>query len=160
MTVRKALISDFERIQEIFASAREFMRRSGNPTQWGGARPPSERTLDDISNGVCYVICDGGRTVGVFSFITGDDPTYRSIDGEWLNNLPYGTIHRLASDGSVRGVFSACLEYCSAISKNIRIDTHRDNAPMLRLLSEHGFKLCGTIVTDDGTPRLAFQRTE
>ena len=35
----------------------------------------------------------------------GDDPTYQQIyEGTWLNNEPYGVIHRLATNGKQKGV--------------------------------------------------------
>lgn len=34
-TVRNAVYSDLPRIDEIYACAREFMAKTGNPNQWG-----------------------------------------------------------------------------------------------------------------------------
>ena len=37
---------------------------------------------------------------GVFALFEGAEPTYAHIEeGEWLNDEPYVTIHRLAGDG-------------------------------------------------------------
>ena len=41
---------------------------------------------------------------------------------------------------------------------NLRADTHADNAVMQRLLEGAGFVRCGIIYTDDGMPRLAYQK--
>ena len=158
MIVRPSAFSDLPRILEIYARAREFMRLSGNPTQWGDDRPRELAVRDDIERGVSCIVEAEGNAVGVFAFIIGDEPTYRKIDGRWLNDAPYGTVHRIASSGEVGGVFSACLEFCFSRMPNIRIDTHRDNAPMRHLLRKHGFAECGTIWVDDGTPRIAFQK--
>lgn len=157
LAVRPAVPEDFDRFCEIYASAREFMRRSGNPNQWRTNRPAPETIARDIRTGISYAVMSGQRVCGVFTFSIGEDPTYRSIDGEWLNSEPYGAIHRIASDGTVRGVFSECLKFCLSKIGNIKIDTHRDNAVMRRRLSDSGFKFCGVIITDDGTPRMAFQ---
>ena len=35
MTIRNALQKDFDDILRIYARAREYMKHSGNPTQWG-----------------------------------------------------------------------------------------------------------------------------
>lgn len=158
MTIRRSTLSDLPRILEIYSRARDFMRSSGNPTQWGDSRPAESSVRGDIERGVGYVVEHGGEIVGVFAFIIGLDPTYERIDGEWLNDEPYGTVHRIASSGEVRGVFSACLDFCFSLMPNIRIDTHCNNAPMRHLLKKHGFTECGTIWTDDGTPRMAFQK--
>ena len=37
-------------------------------------------------------------------------------------------------------------------------DTHADNAVMQRLLEGAGFVRCGIIYTDDGSPRIAYQK--
>lgn len=157
--IRSSTITDLPRLREIYSRARDFMRSSGNPTQWGDSRPHESLIIGDIEQGNGYVVEQDGKIVGVFAFIIGEEPTYQKIDGEWLNTAPYGTIHRIASSGDVRGVFSACLEFCFTLIPNVRIDTHRDNAPMRHLLAKHGFTECGTIWVDDGTPRIAFQKT-
>ena len=72
-----------------------------------------------------------------------------------LNEEPYLTIHRLAGDGQVHGLFSGALHYC----KNIRGDTHADNKTMQRLIEKNGFTKCGTIYAKNGTARIAYQRT-
>jgi hypothetical protein len=43
-------------------------------------------------------------------------------------------------------------------SGNIRIDTHRDNVPMLSLLDKSGFERCGIIYLKNGDERIAFQK--
>ena len=97
--------------------------------------------------------------VGTFYFAVEEEPTYRHIEGRWLNNKPYGIIHRLASDGRVRGLFRECLAFASKHCSEIRVDTHEDNAPMRQLLVAEGFVLCGTIYIADGSPRIAYQKS-
>ncbi len=160
MTVLPAGRDDLSDVLDIYAAARRFMKNSGNPTQWGDSRPSETATERDIAEGNLYKIVSGGKTVGVFAFIIGDDPTYRKIDGKWLNSEPYGTIHRLAGDGSRRGIFVAALRFCLGKCRNIRVDTHESNLPMRRCLEREGFVFCGWIVTDDGTERMAFQRDD
>jgi hypothetical protein len=145
---------------DIYACAREQMKKNGNPTQWGDSRP-SEATIEaDISGQKSYVISDDeDRICGVFTFITGPDPTYARIyDGKWLNDEPYGVIHRIASDGSCHGILEAALSYCEALTDNIRIDTHHDNKIMQHLLEKNDFIRCGIIYVDDGSPRIAYQK--
>lgn len=158
MEIRLAQQSDMDEVERVFASAREFMREAGNPTQWGDSYPEPEVLQQDLAHGQLYVASVDGRICGVFVFALGEDPTYALIeDGAWLDNAPYGTIHRVASDGSAHGLFAAALEFCRATEPNIRIDTHADNAPMLGLIERAGFKRCGIIYHTDGTPRIAFQ---
>lgn len=155
--VRRGSVEDLARMLEIYDTARTFMRKSGNDSQWVNGYPAVSLLQDDISAGVSYVIEADDRIVGTFAFIVGDDSTYSEIDGEWLNDAPYGTIHRIASDGSIRGIADACLKYCTSVINNIRIDTHKDNRPMLGWIRKAGFSYCGVIHVSDGTPREAFQ---
>ena len=163
MQIRKATENDFERIMEIYAIARAFMAEHGNPNQWGPTNwPPEQLIHNDIERGKCHVCECDGRILGVFYYDYGPDiePTYTYIeDGTWLDDSPYGIVHRIASDGSVKGVGSTCIEWAYQQCGHLRIDTHGDNAVMQRLLEKLGFKHCGTIyVEEDDYPRLAFER--
>lgn len=156
---RHAAQEDIDKIMAIYDCARSYMRREGNTDQWNGGYPSRELVAADIECGHCHVGTDEcGDIVAVFSLIAGADPTYAHIDGEWLNDLPYATIHRLASSGKTRGVLKACVDFCSAIHGNLRADTHECNKTMLAGLSACGFVRCGTIRLADGSPRIAFQR--
>ena len=54
----------------------------------------------------------------MFALFEGEDPTYAYIEGgHWLNNAPYVTIHRLAGDGQMHGLFPCAVRYCQEISK-------------------------------------------
>ena len=155
--VRKATVNDIDQIAEIYNAARVFMRQTGNPTQWSGGYPQRELTVEDIKEGKLYVVELEDRLCGVFYFNIGIDPTYLKIDGAWGSDAPYGVIHRIASDGSERGVFSEALNFCKEQISHIRIDTHEDNKVMQSVLSKHGFKLCGTIYLANGDPRRAYE---
>ena len=81
-------------------------------------------------------------------------------DGNWLNDKPYLTIHRLAGDGQVHGLFQCVADYCKNISRNIRVDTHANNRIMQKLMEKNGFTKCGIIYVKDGTPRIAYHWTD
>lgn len=158
MEIRRADVRDLEDAERVFAAARQFMREVGNPTQWGTTYPEREILLRDLARGQLYVVEEDGAIHGAFVYALGEDPTYALIeDGAWLDDDPYGTIHRVASDGRIHGLFQALLPYCRAIEPNMRIDTHADNAPMLHAIRKAGFAYCGIIYHTDGTPRVAFQ---
>ncbi len=162
MTIRPTTYTDLDALLAIFAHARVQMAADGNPTQWGDGYPTREQLEDDIHRGVSYVMEHEGVPCATFVFIIGDDPTYQYIEnGQWLDDtLPYGTIHRIASNGQQRGIFRAVLDWCSAQCSNIRIDTHQANARMLHLIEHNYFTRCGIIYTHDSSPRIAFQRLE
>lgn len=146
---------------EIYALARDFMAAHGNPHQWGTNNWPPVPLLEaDIKGGNSYVcVTTGGRVVGTFCYLFGPDiePTYRVIEGSWRSDTPYGVVHRLAGDGSERGVGAFCLEWALSQCGHLRIDTHGDNKVMQRLLEKQGFDYRGIIhVVEDPYPRLAY----
>ena len=157
--IRTACPADLRRILEIYAHARAFMAENGNAGQWGDRFPPEDLLRRDIAAGRLYVVEEDGRVHGVFALIFGPDPTYARIqEGSWLSDSPYGTIHRVAGDGEVRGLFGQMVDYAWGVISHLRIDTHENNAVMRHLVAKHGFLSCGAIYTDDGTPRIAFER--
>ncbi len=158
MNIRNATINDLDEIMRIYKFAQEFMIRNGNPTQWGATYPNRDLIISDIKAGACKVIYDERGIHGVFALSDGIDPTYIHIEaGAWLNDEPYLTIHRIASDGKVHGIFQYALSFCKKMSNNIRIDTHQDNLIMQRVIEKNGFLRCGIIHVDDGTSRIAYQ---
>lgn len=150
---------------EIYKHARQFMKEHGNPNQWGPTNwPPEELIHSDIAAGNSYVCTCGERIVGTFFFTQGRDiePTYRAIEnGAWMDDRPYGVIHRLASDGTMSGVGSFCIAWAFKQCGHLRADTHGDNRVMQNLLKKNGFVYCGIIyVEEDNYPRLAYEKAE
>lgn len=147
-------------IMQIIDAARDIMRANGNHTQWINGYPASETILEDIRSGHGYICTNAGETVGYFCFIKGDnpEPNYNVIEnGKWLNDAPYGVIHRLASTGKVKGVAKACFDYCFSLTDNIKVDTNHNNVPMQNFFKKYGFSYCGIIYVNDGSSRDAFQ---
>lgn len=163
MEIRHSTEDDFSRIMKIYEFARRFMAEHGNPNQWGPTNwPPEELIHSDIAEGNSYVCICEDRIVGTFFFKQGKDiePTYHVIeDGAWLDSSAYGVIHRLAGDGSVKGIGRFCIEWAFKQCCHLRIDTHEDNRVMQNLLKKSGFIYCGIIhVTNDNYPRLAYEK--
>ena len=156
-TVRKAEFGDLPRILEIYEYARSFMAATGNPNQWGKTNPPHEWLVEDIRRRLLYVITDEKGIHGVFYFYIGEDPTYGAIeDGSWKSNAEYGTIHRIASDGS-GGILRTAMEFCTKIIDHVRIDTHHDNIIMQKAVAKLGFERSGIIHLANGSPRIAYE---
>ncbi len=156
ISIRKTTTGDLGDVMAIYDYARQKMIDTGNPIQWVDGYPSEAIIADDIESGNSYVIENGERIIGVFTFIVGEDPTYRYIDGHWLNDCPYGTIHRIAAAPGAHGIADFCLAYCKSKKVDIRIDTHADNTPMLNWISSRHFTYCGIIFCHDDTPRKAF----
>lgn len=158
LNIRLTKRHDFDTVMEIYRYAREQMRANGNPNQWYDKFPEPSTISDDIDCHNSYVIERDGTVCGVFAFIIGEEPTYKIIEGSWKNDEKYGTIHRIASNGQIKGVFDLCLKFCESKISNIRIDTHQDNKIMQHLIQKNGFERCGIIYVKDGSPRIAYQK--
>ena len=159
MEIRKTKPEELEQVMAIYARARQFMAEHGNPNQWGTVKPAREQVLADIENGKSYVCVEKEQIAAVFFYSEAIDPTYIKIyDGEWLNDKPYGVVHRIASAGIVKGAGSFCLQWAFSQCGNLKIDTHRDNIVMQNTLAKNGFEYCGIINLEDGDERLAYQK--
>ena len=146
---------------EIYAYARKIMKDNGNATQWGNNRPDIATIQKDIEQQQLYVVEQQNAIHAVFAFVLGEDPTYRVIeDGQWQDNSEYGTIHRVASNETIRGIFDLIMQFCEQKIKHIRIDTHKDNTIMQHLIEKHQFQRCGIIYVSDKTPRIAYEKSE
>ena len=156
--IRKATAGELTRILEIYDIARAYMRANGNMTQWVNGYPQEALVSRDIADGNLYVLADeDGEVHAVFGIYGGDDPTYAYIDGCWASDTPYAAIHRVASDGRVKGVFKKAFEFAAGMHSHLRIDTHADNVTMQKAVEKCGFVHRGTIYLADGAPRLAYE---
>jgi len=156
MEIRKLKENDLDKVMEIYKVSREFMAANGNPNQWGDNYLNRESIKSHINNDG-YVVVSDGEVVGVF-VLQDYEPVYDSIDGSWLNDELYGVIHRLASGGTHKGVGQFILDWCLNKTGNIRIDTHEDNVPMLKLLKKNGYTYCGKVSFGEHGERMAFQK--
>ncbi len=153
----KANNTDIKQISKIYENARNFMKKTGNPLQWTDGYPSDEQIRKDVKDEVLYLIKENGTIIGVFVFIIGEESSYKRIQGKWLNNEKYGTIHRVASAGLKRGVFGICSDYCKKIIDNVKIDTHKDNLVMKKQIEKNNYEYCGIVTLSDNTVRDAYQ---
>ena len=160
MLIRKTTADDLDALRDLFAQGRAFMVKSGNSVQWKDGHPLREMVESDIAQDKSYVCVENDRIIGSFVLQFGDDPTYAMIQGEWKNNLPYATMHRVVSDGTYPRLFDEMVRWSFDKLNNLRADTHELNWPMQKALLRNGFVYCGIIHVADGTPRLAYQKTE
>lgn len=161
MLIRKTKITDISECVNIYNAAREYMRASGNPDQWPSCYPGEVDVLSDIASGCGYVCEDKGEVVAVFYFAKGPDTTYAKIyDGAWKSDEPYAVIHRVAVKYHGRGIIDFIFNECFTTSGHLRIDTHKDNLPMQKVLKRNGFEPCGIIHIETGVERIAFEKTK
>lgn len=153
--IRLAKIDDFKGILDVYKIARTFMKETGNPNQWGDNRPTEEAILEDIKASKMYVIEENTEILGLFS-LQDFDNDYVNIDGKWLNDEKYIVIHKVASSGNKKGIFSEIINFVSNNTNNIRIDTHEDNKVMQKILVKNGFEYCGEVYIEGELKRRAY----
>ncbi len=136
--------------------------------QWQRGYPNEDVWVEDIKKGAAWVAVDGGKVCGAFAFLTGDDASYAVIDGKWLTETPYVSIHRFCVSDHCKGkgVAGEMFKYGFAMAKelgidSVRIDTHPGNLPMQKALGKSGFEKCGEIAlvggNEAGAKRLAYE---
>lgn len=176
--IRKAVESDLPAIMEVIAQAQEALRERG-VDQWQDGYPDEEAILDDIRQECCYVAAEAGeplrdggegpgcRILGMAAILLDGEPDYDVIvEGEWLGDGPYITVHRVAvgSRAVRKGIASRLLEEAERIAGEkglaaVRMDTHRDNKVMQMCMERNGLKKCGVIrLGRDGAERLAYEK--
>ena len=164
----KAKMEHIDRMCEIMEEAKEQLRNLGLD-QWQKGYPSREVWIQDAEEGCTYLAVEEGKILGIFAFQDTPDPSYRVIDGAWLTDTPYASMHRVcvADESKGKGVAGQMFAYGFELAKkagfdSVRIDTHPGNLPMQRALAKAGFELCGKIHLaggcEDGDRRLAYEK--
>ena len=163
--IRKTEEKDIEIIMTIVNQAQEYFRSQGI-NQWQNGYPTKDVFTQDICNERSYVVENDGMVVGTFFFAIDKEPTYKKIyEGSWQHNGVYGMIHRVAVDNSMKGngiggkIVAFATEQCKKQNiASLRIDTHKDNISMQRMLTKNGFEPRGIIYLEDGAERIGFEK--
>lgn len=178
MVIREGVAADLCAIYDIFDEARGTIAALGID-QWQNGYPSREVIEKDIAlsqsrvvvtdGGVCTA-CGrfGGQACATFALIFDGEPTYNKIyGGEWLtgDSDSYIAIHRVAISVAMRGrgiageIMSYAADTARALGrKSLRIDTHRGNVVMRKMLEKQGFTYCGIIYLADGAERVAYEK--
>ncbi|MGL4781519.1 MAG: GNAT family N-acetyltransferase [Bacteroidales bacterium] len=160
---RKTQMTDIVPIMEIIREAQCYFK-SQCIDQWQNDYPNENTFRTDIDSGNSYVFIENDKIIATAMISFDKEPTYDQIKGEWLSENSYAVIHRIAVKSEMKGknIAGKILEFtkCLALDNNIhsiRIDTHRDNSSMQRVITKFGFFYCGLIYLNDGAERFAYQ---
>ena len=137
--------------------------------QWQKGYPNREVWQQDIEEKVSYVAVEGDTVMGAFMLLTSDEPSYAKIEGSWLTDTPYASLHRVCVSNHCKGsgVAGKMFEFAFIKAKELgfasmRIDTHPQNRSMLSAIAKAGFIRCGDIRikggSEDGDLRVAFEK--
>lgn len=165
--VRQATQADLADIAAIIEDAKAFLKQQGID-QWQDGYPTTATLQHDIEDGITYVLIIDDQVAGTAALHQGIDINYLKIEkGTWLNGVEarYTAIHRIAVSNQFRGqhlsgkLISGLLTISSLLGyKDVRIDTHPDNAAMRHVITSNGFEQRGTIYLHDSHAlRFAYQ---
>ena len=141
MEIKKADRTHIDEIMSLYKDAKIFMDNHGNNDQWPVGYPSKEMITKDIDKMYLCMYED-------------------EIEGQWLNDAPYGVVHRVVSAHIVKGACKFILNWAYSQIPNLKMDTGVKNIPMQNLLESCGFKKCGKIVNMQGITCLAYQKGE
>jgi GNAT superfamily N-acetyltransferase len=158
-TLRKAELTDVERIWEIILQAKEQIRKM-NSRQWQDGYPAVENITSDIENGYGYVLSGETGVIAYGAIIFDGEPSYNNLRGKWLTDLPYVVVHRLAVADEVKnkGIATSFMLEVEALCKqkeihSFRVDTNFDNLYMQKMLFALDFTYCGEVFYDKNQRR-------
>lgn len=165
MKFKNTEIKDLDRVIEIITEAQLYFRQN-KINQWQDGYPNRDSILSDMEKGDSFVILDGDKIIGTTAISFSIEASYNEIfQGQWLEDREYAVVHRVAFDNDYKGkglgteVFKYAEKLCRQRKVfSIRVDTHRDNLAMQRLIKKNGFKYCGVIYLEDGAERLAYEK--
>ena len=162
---RKAVEADIYSIMNIIEQAQAYFKDSGI-NQWQNNYPNIETVMNDISNQNGYVLLIDNNVTGTVAVSFDGEKNYEYIyNGQWISNDVHAVIHRIAVDSNYKGLGLASIiirnieEIC--LNKgihSIKVDTHRENISMQKLLRKTGFQYCGIIYLEDKSERIAFEK--
>ena len=112
-------------IMNIIHEAQTYLASLGID-QWQDGYPDENLILNDISDHDSYVTMDTDNNImATTAFIIGVEPTYATIEGEWLTdkNAQHGVIHRMAVGNTYRklGIAQYIFAQCEQKLKNKNI---------------------------------------
>ena len=158
MKIKLATLENLDIIMDMIDNGRKHIQEY-NIEQWINGYPSKELIIEDINSSRGYILLDNEEIVGYFVKLN-YDKCYDKIDGSWINNEPYVVIHRTVTKHFNKGLGSKMFDEIKKEHKHIRVDTHAGNISMNKCLLKNGFKYCGTIYIEEGSPRNAYEYIE
>ena len=140
-------------IYSCIKDAKKLLKESGSD-QWQDTDGyPSMDTIKEyVTKREMYVNIVDNEIAGCITLCSGIDKSYTEIDGAWLNDDEYYTLHLMAVKAKHyrTGVAKELIEEMKKIAYrngiyNLKVDTKKENIPMSSLLLKLGFIKTGVI---------------
>lgn len=94
--VRLGCINDAFQVAEIFEDAKVKFENDGT-FQWKGMYPNIDNFYNELKNEIVIVYDDNFKILGTATIVLSIDNNYNQIDGKWLNDEVYISIHRIVT---------------------------------------------------------------
>lgn len=168
---RRSTLEDIDEMMTIVTDGQALLKSQGID-QWQKGYPNRELLVEDVREGIGYVVEDEDRIAAMCAVTFTDEESYRNLDeGTWLTpeGGVYATIHRGAVARACQGqgypafLFSEVGKLAEAKGvRSVRADTHPENRAMQKALEKSGFVRCGVLTliggSEDGDRRLAYEK--
>lgn len=160
---RKAELADLPQIWTILQQA-ILRRKADGSNQWQDGYPNPEVVTSDIEKEVGFALVIQDKIVAYCAILINDEPEYENLQGEWLTKSDFVVFHRIAvaEEYLGKGLAKLMFEQIESYARqnhisSIKADTNFDNAAMLHLFAQAGYKYCGEVYFR-GSPRMAFEK--
>lgn len=157
--IRKSTKADLPTLHKMMKDAINQLKNEGID-QWQNGYPDLDQIINDQIRQSNYVLETNKELLAATTIQFAEDLSYKDIDGSWINDDPYMTLHRVFVNDEFKGkgVASKLFSECEGICRkkgycSIRIDTHPKNYRMKRALTKSGFKYCGRIKLSSGVDK-------
>ncbi|WP_416176485.1 GNAT family N-acetyltransferase [Clostridium sp.] len=165
MEFKRAAEKDIDAIISIIKQAQAYFKTHGI-NQWQNNYPNVDIIANDIRRKNSYALFKDNILVSTAAISFDGEKSYEHIyKGRWISNSRYAVIHRVAVESSLKGKGLASIliknleKYCARnFVHSIKIDTHKDNISMQKLLKKNKFQYCGIIYLPNGDERMAFEK--
>lgn len=165
--ISKTTKRDIDRVMVILGEARQSIGKLGID-QWQYGYPSRDIIKNDVDREMSYVVKDDeDEIIATFCLKEDEEPTYNKIyDGNWINDGESYALHRIAICNNQRGkgiadeIVSFIVDKCRMGGvASVKVDTHKGNIPMRKMLERNGFVYCGIIYLATGEERVAYEKT-
>lgn len=166
MKFRKAKEIEVDDIMNIIKQAQVYFKEQ-KIDQWQDGYPNIEMIRKDIADENSYILLKDNKIIATAVVSFDREKDYECIyKGKWISDDEYVVIHRLAVNNSYKGlglssqIIKSIEQLClNKGIQSIKIDTQEENISMQTLLEKNKFKYCGVIYLEDGSKRIAFEKT-
>lgn len=157
---RKSTLQDIDQMVKIADDGKALLKSRGINQWQRGTYPDRELFIQDVKDGIGYVLARGDEVLAVCAVTFTDEESYRKLNaGKWLtaDDAKYATIHRgaVAREHHGEHLSTRLFDAVAKMAKqekagSVRADTHPDNLVMQGALEKAGFRMCGEFFILEG----------